>query len=457
MKRIIILVGALVVCILAIYLIAQTNDVRSQITLKEDSHVKQEETNTGDEAATTDHSKTGEDNIIADESTTKDDNIGDNPEIQGTDVSEAAQLGVPETGNDNQNTEVSEDDISEKVEELLSQMTVEEKVAQLFIITPEAITNVDTATVAGEATKNALSKYPVGGFIYFAWNIISKDQISAMISDAQSYSKTPLFIAVDEEGGQVARVAQKLNVTSFPSMATIGENGNLESAYEVGDVIGKYLKELGFNVDFAPDADVITNLKNEVIGDRSFGTDPKLVSGMVTEVIEGLQGNQISATVKHFPGHGGTEGDSHKGYAYSDRTLEECRNSEFLPFVAGIEAGVDFIMVGHISVENVTGDDTPASLSSVVVNDILRGELKYNGIVITDAMNMGAISQNYSSSQAAVSAIKAGVDIILMPSDFMDAYYGVLAAVESNEISMERLDESVKRILNVKVKRIINQ
>jgi beta-N-acetylhexosaminidase len=346
-----------------------------------------------------------------------------------------------------------EENKAEKVDELLNQMTLEEKAAQLFMVTPEAITKVSPTTAAGEATKEALKKYPVGGLIYFSQNLISRDQVSTMIGNAQSYCDIPLFIGVDEEGGSVARVAGKLGTTSFPSMSEIGKSGDLKKAYEVGDTIGKELKQLGFNVDFAPDADVITNPKNKVIGNRSFGTDAKLVSDMVTEVIKGLQDNQISATVKHFPGHGSTEADSHKGYARSYRTLEELRNAEFLPFEAGIEAGVDFVMVGHISTVNITGEDTPSSLSSTIITDILRGDLGYEGIVITDAMNMGAVSNNYSSDQAAVAAIEAGVDIILMPADFEEAYDAVLTAIEDKKITMERIDESVRRILRIKIKR----
>lgn len=159
----------------------------------------------------------------------------------------------------------------------------------------------------------------------------------------------------------------------------------------------------------------------------------------------------VLATYKHFPGHGATAGDTHAGYAYSNCTLEELKSSELIPFEAGIKAGISFVMVGHISFPNILGDDTPASLSQYIIEDLLRNQMQYDGIVITDAMNMGAIAQQNSSSEAAVRAIQAGVDVILMPEDFKSAYQGVIDAVNNNMISKARIDQSLKRILSIKV------
>ena len=205
-------------------------------------------------------------------------------------------------------------------------------------------------------------------------------------------------------------------------------------------------------MDFAPDADVWSNPANEVVRYRAFGSDAQLVSSMVSEAVDGFHSAGICTSLKHFPGHGGTSEDSHDNFAYSDRSLEELRSCEFLPFQAGIEAGSEFVMVGHITLPQIAESDTPATLSKTVVTDILRGELGYTGIVITDAMNMGAIAQNYSADRAAVQAVQAGIDMILMPSDFYSAYQGILDAVKNGEITEQRLDESVKRIIDLKLK-----
>jgi len=228
------------------------------------------------------------------------------------------------------------------VMDMIAKMSIKEKVGQLFIVEPEEMIGNQEAEVVGAIPKEALEQYPVGGIIYFAHNLISKEQIKDMIQISQSHSKIPLFISVDEEGGRVARVSKLLEIPEIPSMKEIGESKDSKEAYEVGQRIGTYLKELGFNLNFAPIADLITNAENQVIGDRSFGEDVGLVSEMVAEVIKGLQEQDISATLKHFPGHGDTKEDSHLGYAYSYRTLEELREAELIPFQGGIDEGVDF-------------------------------------------------------------------------------------------------------------------
>ena len=344
-----------------------------------------------------------------------------------------------------------------EAEKILESMTLEEKAAQIFFVTPEDITGVNTATVAGDATRQALETYPVGGIVYFSKNILEPEQTRSMLGNTWEYSqevmKIPVWLGVDEEGGQVARVAEnpQFQVTRYDSMRSIGDTGDPEQAYEAGETIASYFKDLGFNMDFAPDADVISNPQNTVIGDRSFGTDPDLVGEMTADAVAGFQDQGISACIKHFPGHGQTEGDTHEGYAYTEKTLEEMRNSDLIPFQKGIKAGTDFVMVSHISAPNAVSQDLPASLSSEFITDLLRGEMGYNGIIITDAMNMGAITDRYDSAQAAVMAFQAGADMILMPEDFQSAYEGILQAVNSGTISEERLDQSVMRILETKL------
>lgn len=352
----------------------------------------------------------------------------------------------------------SEELLEEQVEAYLSDMTLEEKAAQLFVVAPEAITGVETVTAAGNATRKALEKYPVGGFVYLKANLVSESQTKEMLRNTQEYYQEimgiPIFLSVDEEGGTVARIANNdgFSVENVGSMADIGRTGDPDKAYEAGQTLGGYLSDLGFNLDFAPVADVLTNPDNTVIGSRSFGSDSQLVADMVLAEMEGLSDAGMLSCVKHFPGHGGTAGDTHEGYAYTDRTLEQLTESELVPFAAAADAGVPFIMVSHISAPQVTGDNIPASLSDKMVNGLIRDQLEYDGIVITDALNMGAISENYDSDQAAVRALKAGADMLLMPSDFNSAYQGVLEAVENGEISEDRIDASVRRILRVKLR-----
>ena len=352
----------------------------------------------------------------------------------------------------------SESSIEERAAGLVQKMSIEEKVAQMFVVLPEAlVSGVDGVTEAGEATREAFNEFPVGGIVYLAANLQSYDQVKSMLANVQDYSEEriglPLFLCVDEEGGKVARVAKSgiLDVEPFASMAVIGSRRNVEEAYHVGTSIGQYLHELGFTVDFAPVADVWTNPENQVVKDRSFGSDPNVVSEMASAVAKGLSENGVLAAYKHFPGHGSTAADTHAGYAYTDKTLEELYQNEFIPFQAGIEQGIPFIMAAHISLPQVTGDDVPASLSPGIIAELLRGEMGYQGIIITDAMNMGAIIQQYSSGEAAVKAIQAGNDMILMPEDAKEAYRGVLQAVADGTIAKERIDESVIRIVRTKL------
>lgn len=340
----------------------------------------------------------------------------------------------------------------ERAQTLLAGMTQEEKIYQLFMVTPESLTGVTTATRAGDATKAALEETPVGGIIYFAANLQTPEQTTQMISDTQSYCKLPLLIGVDEEGGRVARVSGKLGTTAFDPMATYGAAGDTEAVRQVGATIARDISTFGFNVDFAPVADVVTNPNNTEIGDRSFSSDPTVAAQMVAAMVEGLQGGGVASCLKHFPGHGSTEADSHKGASVTERTTDELRQTELLPFASGIEAGVSMVMISHMSAPNVTGDDTPCDLSPAVVTDLLRGELGYRGVVITDSHEMGSITQYYSSGEAAVKAIAAGCDIVLMPKDLKQAAQGVADALADGTLSAERVDESVLRILILKLR-----
>ncbi|MEG1848328.1 MAG: glycoside hydrolase family 3 protein [Lachnospiraceae bacterium] len=348
-------------------------------------------------------------------------------------------------------TEPVTDELDNLVDTNIATMSLEDKVAGLFIVTPEAITKVGKAVQAGDGTKKALEENPVGGLIYFSQNIASKTQLKEMISNTILYSKYPLFIGVDEEGGEVSRLGNSsIGVDKVEAAADIGASGDAQKAYQAATTIATYLTEYGFNLDFAPDADVLTNPDNKVIGTRSYSADASVASSMVQSAVNGLQEQKISACIKYFPGIGDVAEDTHKVAAATHKSLEEMRTMEFLPFIAGIEAGTHMIMVGHISAPEVIGDETPCSLSSLMVTDVLRNELGYRGIVITDAMDMGAITEHYTDAEAAVKALQAGVDMILMPKDYAAAYQGVLEAVKDGTLTEERINESLHRIYRIK-------
>lgn len=355
-----------------------------------------------------------------------------------------AETVVPETS--------IEDKIDEVVNSTIQVMPLEDKVAGLFIVTPESITGVDTAIKAGDGTKAALDQYAVGGIIYFSKNIQSEQQFTEMVNNTNMWSRHPLFIAVDEEGGSVSRIGNSsIDVEGAASAADIAATGDPLQAYNAGMTVAGYLDRLGINLDFAPVADVAIG-DSTVLGSRTYGSDPAVVGSFAVNMVNGLQDNGVSACMKHFPGLGGTKEDTHDGLVTTERTKEDFVSCEFEVYRQGIAAGVDFIMVSHLSVPAITGDNTPSSLAPAVVTDILRNELGYDGIVISDALNMTAITDYYTADQAAILALRAGCDMILMPEDFETAYQGILNAVQEGTIAEERIDDALRRIYRVKLR-----
>lgn len=345
-----------------------------------------------------------------------------------------------------------------KIDRKIKSMSLREKVGQLFVVCPEAL----DPDLSGEAYSKGVKElsgsmtrfiyaYPVGGVIMFAKNISSPEQITEFNKDLQSISRIPMFISVDEEGGKVARLANKssFGLPKYESAAAVGASGNTDDALEMGRTIGAYLKKYGFNMDFAPVADVNTNPDNPVIGKRAFSSDAAVAASMARAMADGLVSEGIIPVFKHFPGHGDTAEDSHKGIAVINKTQSRLEACEWLPFM---KAGdTDCIMVGHIAVPEITGDMTPSTLSHKMVTGILRNLLGFKGLIITDALEMKAITNDYSSGEAAVAAIKAGCDVLLMPANLTKAFNAVLEAVKEGEISEERIDESVRRILTYKL------
>lgn len=341
--------------------------------------------------------------------------------------------------------------------QFMSGLTLEQKVAQLFFVHPESLTGIGLATEAGDATREAYAQYPVGGVIYLADNLEDPDQTTRMLESMAQIGKDEFgyapFISVDEEGGTVVRVADNpgFDVPNVGDMCDIGNTGDVEYAEEVAKTIAGYLLPLGFNTDFAPCCDVANNPESDTMLYRSFGSDPQMVADMVSAQVRGFYEAGILCCAKHFPGIGAAEGDSHDESIFSQKTLEEIDECELVPFKAAIDAGVPMVMVSHMSMPEITGDDTPASVSSAIVTDILRNQLRYDGLVLTDSLGMGAVS-GYGP-QAAVMALQAGCDMPLMPEDFFAAYQAVLDAVADGTLTEERIDESLLRIMRVKIPR----
>ena len=352
---------------------------------------------------------------------------------------------------------------ADEVEAQLQQMTLREKVGQMFYIRLESLdpsiewtTYDDLANIkiqeVTENIKRTNKDYPVGGIILYAWNIDTEEQLARIIPQIRQLNGNPL-LCIDEEGGRVARIANNPNfdVKKYVSMDSIGRTGDPRNAYECGNTIGTYLKRYGFEIDFAPVADVNTNPENVVIGPRAFSGDPAVAAPMVTNYLEGLKTAGITGCIKHFPGHGDTKADTHYGYASTQKTWDEMLNCEMVTFKAGIQWGCQLIMTAHIAAPNVTGSEIPSTMSSIILQDKLRGELGYQNIIITDGMEMGAITQQYTSAEAAVGSILAGADIVLGPRYFTEAFDAVMAAVNNGTISEERINQSVRRILRLRL------
>ena len=354
---------------------------------------------------------------------------------------------------------VMQTDPLDGIDLLMRQMTLRQKVGQLFIVRPDSLDptlsqeQIDDSKAEGVTTLTdsmtaTLADYPVGGIIMFAKNITSPAQITAFNEALQDASEIPLFISVDEEGGLVSRLANNkaFDLPQYESAAAIEDAAQ---AFTMGSTIGSYLSEYGFNMDFAPVADVNTNPDNPVIGTRAFSSDAQTAAELASSMAEGLRQQGIIAVFKHFPGHGDTAEDSHSQLAISHKTADEMENCEWLPF---LKAGSgDCVMVGHIAVPEITGDLTPATMSRQVVSNILKNQLNFQGLVITDSLAMGAITSAYSPGEAALGALEAGCDLLLMPNGLQEAFDAVVAAVENGTYSEAHLDETVRRILQFKL------
>lgn len=329
----------------------------------------------------------------------------------------------------------------------LSDLSLEEKVGQMIFA------GIKGTDITNE-TKKIISTHQVGGIILFKDNLKNANQSVSLlnaIKQENTNNKVPLFLGVDEEGGRISRLPELMKL---PTNEELGKRNDISLSYNIGKLLGKELSAFGFNLDFAPVLDINSNPDNPIIGDRSFGTDAELVSELGLQMMKGIQSEQVISVIKHFPGHGDTAVDSHKELPIIQKSLEELQALELIPFKHAVEQGAEVVMVGHILLPKI--DSTyPASISERIITDVLREQLGYEGIIITDDMTMKAILNNLEIGESAVSAVKAGNDIVLVAHNYTNvkkAIDSIIKAIEDGEITEQRIDESVKRILSIKKK-----
>jgi len=345
----------------------------------------------------------------------------------------------------------------------LSALSLRDKVGQLFIVRPEALepsiryeSDAELPPYRLQAVSDGMRararEYPAGGVLLYGHNILDEKQLKAFLKDLRALPGAPL-LCIDEEGGRVSRIAGNpaFDVPRYESMAALAKAGE-QAVYEAACAIGAYLRRYGFDLDFAPVADVNTNPDNIVIGTRAFSTDPATAAPLVAAYVRGLSEAGVLGCLKHFPGHGDTRADTHLGFASTAKDWPGMDACEMIPFRAGIAAGAPLVMTAHVAAPAVTGSDVPASLSPVLLADKLRGELGFTGAIVTDGLEMGAVRERYGSAEAAVAALQAGADLLLCPQDYCAAFDGVLDAVQDGRISEARLDASVRRILALKIR-----
>ena len=355
-------------------------------------------------------------------------------EVDDTNQSTADQNAIGEDTEGYVSPGIGEDPLDDLIESLLKDMTIEEMVAGMFMVSPESITDVQTVVQAKEGTKKAITENPVGGIVYLPKNFKSQDQFTQMIANTRGFSRFPIFTALKAECG---------TSTDFGMEAT-AKASELTDAESVKNAYGSIAEKLalyGINMNLAPVSEIVSEGGDASLQGRTFGSDAATAAPLVSAAVQAMQEKEVSAVLQKFP-----------GTAAGSKTLEELKNSEFVIYDLAIKNGVDCIMVSHIKVSGVTEDETPASLSSVMLNDVLRNMLGFKGVIITDYLNDTAITENYSSADVSVAAILAGADVLLEPENYQEAYEGVLQAIADGRITKERIHDSMYRIYRVKYK-----
>ena len=340
---------------------------------------------------------------------------------------------------------------NQTISEVISKMSLEDKIGQMILA------GISGTTMDANA-KKLISQFHVGGIIFYKNNFETPAQTIQLVNQmkAENRSNLPLFLGADQEGGRVTRLPGGL--ANFPSNKQIGKVNNPEFSYKVGTLLGHELKEFGLNLDFAPVLDINSNPNNPVIGDRSFGNNSEIVSKLGIQTMKGIQSQNVIPTIKHFPGHGDTSIDSHLELPIVNKSLKELKELELIPFERAIDHGADVVMVAHILLPELDKNN-PASMSKAVMTDVLRKQLGFTGVIITDDMTMGAITNNFDIGKAAVESVKSGSDIILVGHDYNNVVKitsSLKTAVQKGEISQQRLNESIERIIKLKKKYSIN-
>lgn len=336
-----------------------------------------------------------------------------------------------------------------RARELLSGMSLREKLCQLMITRPEAISGGKTVTEADAEFIAALENTPVGGIIFGLDNLVTREQTLKLTEAVRAASPLGLIVCADEEGGNVGRLMYKLDTTYFHDMYSYRAQGQ-GRAWANAYVIGADLLSCGFNTDLAPVADVWTNPDNRVIGPRAYSDDYGEAAMLVAAAVDGFRASGVLCCLKHFPGHGDTLADTHEGAAVLNKTREELKAGELLPFIAGIDAGADMVMTGHLIVPEI--DSLPASLSYELTTELLRNELGWNGVIITDALSMGALAE-WTEAERCIMALGAGADILLGVDDIEACVEALGGAVDTGTLTLERVNESVMRVLLLKLRR----
>ncbi|MGK0468401.1 MAG: beta-N-acetylhexosaminidase [Clostridium sp.] len=355
--------------------------------------------------------------------------------------------------NNTQDSEVKpEPEPIDPIIEQIGKMTIDEKIGQMLVV---GIDGYDL----NENTKSLIGKSKIGGVILFSNNIQDTNQLLNLLNSLKSENlknKIPLFLSVDEEGGRVTRMPKEFR--NFPTNKAIGKVNDAVLSYSIGSTIAMEIGSFGFNMDFAPVLDVNSNSKNPVIGNRSFGADANIVSNLGIQTMKGIQSENIIPVVKHFPGHGDTSVDSHLGLPSVNNDLKRLKSLELIPFTEAIKNNADAVMIAHILLPKIDSEN-PSSLSKIIITNILRGDLNFNGVIITDDMTMGAIVKNYNIGEAAVKSVKAGTDIVLVCHGYdneVNVINALKNAISNGDISGQRIDESVYRILSLKQKYNLN-
>jgi len=326
----------------------------------------------------------------------------------------------------------------------LNNMSLSEKIGQMIIIDYRNLLELNGSL------EFLLTKYNPGGFILFKSNIANFEQTRKLLTDIKKIGEIPTMIAVDQEGGKVQRLDERVGFKKHPDMSEIGKTLDTNIAYELGSKIGKELKSIGVDMNMAPVLDIFSNPDNRVIGNRAFSSDSDIVKKIAIAYAEGLSSEKIIPIGKHFPGHGDTETDSHVDLPIINKSLEELKMLELIPFIEAVRKNIPGLMVAHIAVPKITYDNIPSSLSKIMITNLLRMDMGYNGLIMPDSLKMKSLSNYFTNEQIYLRCIEAGNDFLLMPQDISEAFNVIYQNIEKGIITIERIDASVLRILSIK-------